>query len=166
VTFLEAEELIEAFSPTTFQMYTHTPQTIRIKCQNSQQHVAVDSKQLLQLDRGCKIATRNHVFQTGFDVTVDDNIQRWPTIWNISETIFKVDASTLHDIVRRLNLIDTRPTPIRDLKKMIWMDTHYKVNLGITIVISFVSVLFIGISVFLCYRYCKITKVQNVENQN
>jgi hypothetical protein len=160
VIFFEAEELIEYFSPNTFMMYTRYPQTIKIKCQDSQQHVAVDSKKLLQIGRGCKVSTTHHVFQTGFDVAVDDNIQRWPTIWNISNTLFHVDATTLHDIIKRLNLIDSKPTPIRDLKKMIWMDTHYKVNLGISVVISIISVLLMSIIVFLLYRYCKITKNQ------
>jgi len=160
VIFFEAEELIEYFSPNTFMMYTRYPQTIKIKCQDSQQHVAVDSKKLLQIGRGCKVSTVHHVFQTGFDVAVDDNIQRWPTIWNISNTLFHVDATTLHDIIKRLNLIDSKPTPIRDLKKMIWMDTHYKVNLGISVVISIISVLLMSIIVFLLYRYCKITKNQ------
>ena len=126
-------------------------------------------KYLVQLQRklipekGCKVSTEQHEFQSGFDLDVEDEIQRWPTIWNISDALFDVNAATLREVVQRLKLIDSRPTTIRDIKKMVWMDTHSKINLGISILLKVISVVIISGVSYLIYRYFKI-KQQQVQN--
>lgn len=164
-TFFEATEIIESYNPDTFMIYTAEPQTIRISCKNGYhtQHVAIKEQHQLKVGSGCKVTTNNHQFQTGYDISVDDEIQRWPIIWNISNTLFDVNAKALHDIIKDLNLLDTKPTPIRDIRKMIWMNTHHKVNLSISIVISVISILIISVVIYLTYRAYKIKSVQTQE---
>lgn len=166
VVFFEATEIVEVFSSNTFMMYTKTPQTIRVNCkhQRQQQHIAVDSSKQIKLDQGCTATTENHVFQSGFDISINDAIQRWPTIWNISNILFDVNAATLHDIVKRLDLIDSTPTPIRDIKKMVWMNSHQNFNLGLSIVIAVIAILIIGGVTYLIFRYFKVSKVVNNPN--
>ena len=120
--------------------------------------------ELHQLDQGCTATTENHVFQSGFDISINDAIQRWPTIWNISNILFDVNAATLHDIVKRLDLIDSTPTPIRDIKKMVWMNSHQNFNLGLSIVIAVIAILIIGGVTYLIFRYFKVSKVVNNPN--
>jgi len=168
-TFFEMDESIEPFSSNTFMMYSATPQTIRISCKGgfNQQHIAVKSHQQLKVGKGCKVSTNKFEFESGFDISVDDEIQRWPTIWNLSDVLFSTNAETLHDVIRSLDMIDSKPLPIREIKKMIWMDKHNKINFGISLSIAVISVLIIIFVIFIIYRAFKVKQnVQEPSNQN
>ena len=144
-------------------MYTAAPQTIRIICKGGfhQQHIAVKSHQQLNFGKACQVSTAK--FESRFDISVDDEIQRWPTIWNLSDILFGVNAATLHDVMKKLDMIDSRPMPIRDLKKMIWMDTHNKINLGISTLLVVISILISVFVIFIIYRAYKL-KQESVFN--
>lgn len=167
VVFFEANEIIEIFTPNTFMMYTKNPQTIQINCnqKTNQQHIAIKSSQQIKLGKGCTATTEDNIFQTGFDISIDDTIQRWPTIWNISNILFDVNAHTLHDIIKKLNLIDSTPTPIRDIQKMVWMNSHQNFNLGLSIVIAIIALLIIGGVTYLIIRYVKVSRGEKVQSQ-
>jgi hypothetical protein len=167
VVFFQLTEIVEAFTPNTLMFYTDKPQTIRINCPDTkrQQHIAVQSQQQITLNKGCRASTNKHVFQAGYDLSVDDDIQRWPTIWNISDVLFDVDAKTLEKVVQRLNLLDTNPTAIRDVKRMIWMDTHATYNFGISITIIVISVIVFILLGYLLYR-CIMIKRQSISSEN
>ena len=166
VVFFQLTEMVEVFTPNTLMFYSNKPQTIQISCPDSthQRHLAVESQKQIVLNKGCRASTDKHVFQAGYDISVDDDIQRWPTIWNISDVLFDVDAKTLETVVQRLNLLDTTPTAIRDVKKMVWMDTHAEYNFRISmtiLVISVIVLIFLG-----CFLYrCIMLKRQSVLNQ-
>lgn len=166
-TFFEMEESIEAFSSNSFMMYTAAPQTIRIICKGGfhQQHIAVKSHQQLNVGKGCQVSTAKFEFESGFDISVNDEIQRWPTIWNLSDILFGIDAATLHDVMKKLDMIDSRPMPIRDLKKMIWMNTHNKINFGISTLLVVISILISVFVIFIIYRAYKL-KQESVQQQN
>ena len=165
--FFEMEESIEVFSSNIFTIYTATPQTIRITCKEgaNQQHVAIKSHQQIKVEKGCKVSTNKFEFESGFDIAVDDEIQRWPTIWNLSDVLFDINAATLQDVIKRLNMIDSRPMQIKDIKKMVWMDTHNKTNFGILISIIVISILLIAFMIFICYRAYKVRQ-QNVQQRD
>jgi hypothetical protein len=84
----------------------YDPQTIPISCKGgfNQQHVAVKSHQELKVGKGCKVSTNKYKFESGFDISVDDKIQHWPTIWNLSDVYFDTNADTLHDVIRSLDI--------------------------------------------------------------
>ena len=155
VVFFQLTEMVEVFKPNTLMFYTNKPQTIRITCPDNkhQQHFAVESQQQIVLNKGCRASSNMHVFRAGYDLSVDDDIQRWPTIWNISDVLFEVDAKTLERVVQRLNLLDTNPTAIRDVKKMVWMDTHAKYNFGISMTLLVISVIVFIILGYFLYRF-------------
>ena len=148
-------------------MYTAAPQTIRIICKGGfhQQHIAVKSHQQLNVGKGCQVSTAKFEFESGFDISVNDEIQRWPTIWNLSDILFGIDAATLHDVMKKLDMIDSRPMPIRDLKKMIWMNTHNKINFGISTLLVVISILISVFVIFIIYRAYKL-KQESVQQQN
>ncbi len=165
VIFMEVEELVEPLSGNEFMFYTHKPQTIQVNCKKGRKHIAIQEKQLLKLEQGCEVSTTNNIFRTGFDITINDEIQRWPIIWNISQTLFDIDASKLEEIVNKLKLIDGHPAPIRDIKKMIWLDSHSTTNVWLTVVISVVSLFVLSVLIYLGLRYFKLyRKKTNVEN--
>ena len=168
VVFFESTEMVDVFTPDTFMMHTESPQTIQISCPNKkdQQHIPVESTIQIKLEKGCKAATGKHIFESGFDIDVYDEIQRWPTIWNISDVLFDVNAKDLQDIIRKLDLIDSKPTPIRDIKKLIWMNTHNSFNVGISIFLIVISVFFISGVCYLIYRFYKVTRQQVPNNVN
>ena len=150
-------------------MYSATPQTVRISCKGrfNQQHVAVKSQWQLKVGKGCKVSTNKFKFESGFDISINDEIQRWPTIWNLSDVLFNTTVKTLHDVIRSLDMIDSKPLPIREIKKMIWMDKHNKINFGISISIAVISVLIIIFVIFIIYRAFKVKQnsVQQPNNQ-
>jgi len=162
---MKAEELVEPLSGNEFMFYTYKPQTIQVNCKKGRKHIAVQDKQLLRLEQGCEVSTEDNIFRTGFDITINDEIQRWPTIWNISQRLFDIDATELEEIVNKLKLIDGHPAPIRDIKKMIWMDYHSTTNVWLTVVISVVSLLEFIVLVYLGLRYYKLSNSKtNIEN--
>ena len=163
VVFFEATEMIDTISANEFMIYTQEPQTLRIACPKSTEHVAIISRQLVKLNHGCKATTREHVFGTGFDVTVNADVLRWPTIWNISELLFGVESKVLHDVLRNLDLLDSKPTRIRDIKKMIWLNDHSKVNKIVSTIVAVISILLIGSVSYLIFRWYKVSKVQSAE---
>lgn len=165
VVFFQLTEMVEVFTSNTFMFYTNKPQTIRISCTDTkrQQHFAVESQKLIVLNKGCQALTDKHTFRTGYDLSVDDDVQRWPTIWNISDVLFDVDAKTLEQVVQRLNLLDTTPTAIRDVKKMVWMDTHADYNFKISIIIIVISVIVFIFLGCLLYR-CIVLKRRSMSN--
>jgi hypothetical protein len=52
-------------------------------------------------------------------------------------------------------MIDSKPLPIREIKKMIWMDKHNKINFGISISIAVISVLIIIFVIFIIIELLK-----------
>jgi uncharacterized membrane protein YukC len=64
-------------------------------------------------------------------------------------------------------MIDSKPLPIREIKKMIWMDKHNKINFGISLSIAVISVLIIIFVIFIIYRAFKVKQniVQEPNNQ-
>jgi hypothetical protein len=64
-------------------------------------------------------------------------------------------------------MIDSKPLPIREIKKMIWMDNNNKINFGISISIAVISVLIIIFVIFIIYQAFKVKKnsVQEPNNQ-
>jgi hypothetical protein len=79
VVFFQLTEMVEVFTPDTLMFYTNKPQTIRITCPDSkhQQHLAVESQQQIVLNKGCQVSTNMHVFRAGYDLSINDDIQRW-----------------------------------------------------------------------------------------
>jgi hypothetical protein len=152
-TFFEMDNSIEPFSSNSFMMYSATPQTIWISCKGgfNQQHIAVKSHQELKVGKGCKVSTNKYEFESGFNISIDDEIQRWPTIWNLSDVLFDTNADTLHNVIRQLEMIDSRPLPIRDIKKIIWMNNHNKMNFGISITMAVISVVIVIFVTFIIY---------------
>ncbi len=84
-------------------------------------------------------------------------------IWNLSDVLFDTNATTLHDVIRNLDMIDSKPLPIREIKKMIWMDKHNKLNFGISISIAVLSVLIVIFVIFIIYGAYKLK--QNIAQQ-
>ena len=164
--FFKSSEIIESLSANEVMIYTESPQTIQVTCPKGSKHVAIQSNQLLKLEQDCTVSTRKHIFKTGFDMTVNNDIQRWPSIWNISQTLFDIEPSSLEDIIHKLQLIDSRPTPIRDLKKIIWMNNHRNVNIALSTTISIIFVVLICTISFLMYRYCKLSKSSATDHNN
>jgi hypothetical protein len=146
-------------------MYSATPQTIQISCKVgfNEQHIAVRSHQQFKVGKGCKVSTNKFKFESEFDISVNDKIQRWLMIWNLSDVLFDTNATTLHDLIRNLDMIDSKLLPIREIKKMIWMDKHNKLNFGISISIAVLSVLIVIFVIFIIYGAYKVK--QNIAQQ-
>jgi hypothetical protein len=68
--------------------------------------------------KGCKVSTNKFEFESGSDISVDDEIQRRLMIRNLSDVVFDTDVATLHDMIRNLDMIDSKRLPIRDIKKI------------------------------------------------
>lgn len=165
VGFFNAEEFIDPISANEFMIYTHKPQTIQVTCKmGRKKHIAVQTSHLLKLEQGCAVSTDHHLFSTGFDVNIKEEIQQWPMVWNISQTLFDLEPSKLESIIEELKLIDNKPIPIRDIKKMIWMNKHSTTNIGLTIVISVISLCLLSVMAFLGWRYYKIKMSQQINN--
>jgi hypothetical protein len=147
-------------------MYSATPQTVRISCKGrfNQQHVAVKSQWQLKVGKGCKVPTNKFELESVFDISVNDEIQCWPMIWNLSDVLFDTNVATLHGVIRNLNMIDSKLLPIREIKKMIWMDKHNKINFGISISIAVSSVLIFMI--FIIYQAYKVKKTSVQQPNN
>jgi hypothetical protein len=88
-------------------------------------------------------------------------------ICNLSDVLFDTNAATLHDAIRNLDMIDSKPFPIREIKKMIWLDKHNKLNFGISISIAVLSVLIVIFVIFIIYWAYKVKQniVQEPNNE-
>ena len=157
-TFFTPEESIEKLSSNEVIIYTETPQTILVTCKTGSQHIAITNTKLIKLEQGCTVSTKHHLFKTGFDLQQNEDIQQWPMIWNISQTLFNIEPSTLESIVHALNLIDNHPAPIRDIKKIVWMNQHKTINIALSTVISIIMIVLISVMAFLTYRYCRLAQ--------
>jgi ABC-type sugar transport system permease subunit len=64
-------------------------------------------------------------------------------------------------------MLDSKPLPIREIKKMIWMNNHNKINFGISISIAVISVIIVIFVTFIIYRAYKVKQdsVQEPNNQ-
>ena len=90
-----------------------------------------------------------------------------PTLQMQIDVLFNTNAETLHDVIRSLDMIDSKPLPIREIKKMIWMNNHNKINFGISISIAVISIIIVIFVTFIIYRAYKVKQnsVQEPNNQ-
>jgi hypothetical protein len=165
VTFHFASEIVSALSAGEILIYSSKPQTIQVSCPSGMKHIAIHLQHIFTFNPGCHVVTSEHQFTIGFDLTINDDIQRWPTIWNVSDSVFGLNSDSLDKVIKDLHLIDSAPTSLRDIKRLISNQTHSKINIIATIFCIIIFIFLIFIFSFLLYRYCIMKRVQN-NNQN
>lgn len=161
VVFIDANEFITPISGNEFLFYTHRPQTIQVSCKKGRTHIAVSTSQFIKLEQGCSVSTATHLFRTGFDLSITDDIQQWPMVWNISKTLFDVDETHLENMVQELKLFNSHPVPIRDIKNLIWKKNQSATNIWLTIMIAVTSVFVLSLMAFLGWRYFRLYREQH-----
>ena len=156
--FLQTTETLTLVAPNEYVFTTRNPQTIQITCQGKTSHTAVQTEHHMKLTQPCEISTNEHVIRTGYDLSVNGEVKQWPWNWNVTEHLFDMDTHTIEQIVASMRLINNHPTPIRDLHHLIMNNTHQKINMGLTLVISLVTCAITFLLVFLAFRYFRIRK--------
>ena len=168
--FFQTTEALHEIARNEYMFSTTYPQTIQVKCQDTTSHVAVQSSQKISLKPSCELSTAEHVIRTGLDLNVNGEIGHWPWIWNVSDALFDIDMHSLDALVKELKLADNQPTPIRNLRKIIMMNSHQNVNFWLSAVLIGLAIFVLGILAFLGFRYYKLRQNQSssdhVQNPN
>ena len=154
--FIQTTESFTLVAPNEYVFTTRNPQTIQITCKGKTSHTAVQTEYHLKLSHPCEIATGEHVIRTGYDLSINEEVKPWPWNWNVTKHLFDLDVQTLELVATKLRLINNHPTPIRDLHHLIMSDTHQKLNLGLTIVISLISCILMFLLAYLAFRYFRL----------
>ena len=154
--FIQTTETFTLVAPNEYVFTTRNPQTIQITCKGKTSHTAVQTEYHLKLSHPCEIATGEHVIRTGYDLSINEEVKPWPWNWNVTKHLFDLDVQTLELVATKLRLINNHPTPIRDLHHLIMSDTHQKLNLGLTIVISLISCILMFLLAYLAFRYFRL----------
>jgi hypothetical protein len=156
--FIKTTEAITTVAQNEYILITKTPQTIQVKCQGKTEHIAVDTELHLKLNQPCEVTTKEHVIQTGYDLSVNEEVKKWPMNWNVTEHLFGLESHALESIVEDLKLIKDHPTPIRDLHQLINNLTHKTTNTITLIVLTTLALVLLGMITFLIVRYCHLRK--------
>jgi hypothetical protein len=157
--FFQTTESIYQIAKNEFMFLTTQPQTIKLTCKDSTRHLAVQTSQQITMKSACELTTAEHVIRTGLDLNVEGDIRQWQWVWNVSDSLFDVDVHLLDTLVKDLKLANNHPTPIRDLRKLIFLNKHQTVNSWLTAVLAALAVLIMGILGFLAYRYFTLKRI-------
>ena len=153
--FFQTTEAIHQIAKDEFMFLTTHPQTVKITCKDSTRHLAVQTSQQITMKSSCELITAEHVVRTGLDLSVEGDVRQWQWVWNISDSLFDIDAHSLDTLVKELKLADNHPIPIRNLRKLILMHKHQTTNYWLTAVLCGLAILIFCILGFLAFRYLK-----------
>ena len=159
-------ETLTKISSKTYLLHTLEPQTIEVTCKEKTTHVAVKSSDIITLEAGCEVETKDHVLFAGHMVKQDEKVHQWPINWDV-DTLFDLTMSGLKSVMSNLKQLNTHPTTVRNLHKMLAdseaFPTHQQANTFFSIFIGILTLLLITILGYLLYRYRALQQQQTIE---
>ena len=164
MTFEENVETLTKIASKKYLLHTSNPQTIEVTCKGKTTHVAVQSSDIINMESGCEVETRDHVLFAGHTVTQEEKVHQWPINWDVN-TLFDLTESKLENVIHKLKQMKTTPTTVRNLHKLLSdsedFPTHQHLNIFFTIGIGILTFTLVAIMGYLLHRYCTLKQQEN-----